>query len=294
MDIRGVKNVAPNRNLLKRIVAVLFSLIVIVVSYIVITNASQDARDTVEVLRLTEKGGLPAFTVLTEKQVETYNIIRTEYTSDMVLADKLPEVLGKFTKYYIRDNSVLYEDQLLDEKPVKNEWLYKLGEKQEVLTLPYNFLEAGGDILMPGDRVRIRVSYNVEEAAASGAGGNPNAVFNPSQSSVTKTEILFDSIVIKDMLNANSHSIYEVYKEVLKLSEDKRQEVMRSDDFLKSIQPKALLLEGSGEEINKYAKYKSLDSKSFLITMLSRSGSTVIMDELPTLQNEVESWIEKK
>ncbi|MEK4854750.1 hypothetical protein NST04_33280 [Paenibacillus sp. FSL H7-0756] len=294
MDIRGVKNVAPNRNLLKRIVAVLFSLIVIVVSYIVITNASQDARDTVEVLRLTEKGGLPAFTVLTEKQVETYNIIRTEYTSDMVLADKLPEVLGKFTKYYIRDNSVLYEDQLLDEKPVKNEWLYKLGEKQEVLTLPYNFLEAGGDILMPGDRVRIRVSYNVEEAAASGAGGNPNAVFNSSQSSVTKTEILFDSIVIKDMLNANSHSIYEVYKEVLKLSEDKRQEVMRSDDFLKSIQPKALLLEGSGEEINKYAKYKSLDSKSFLITMLSRSGSTVIMDELPTLQNEVESWIEKK
>ncbi|ETT30104.1 MULTISPECIES: hypothetical protein [unclassified Paenibacillus] len=294
MDIRSVKNVAPNRNLLKRIVAVLFSLTVIVVSYIVITNASQDARDTVEVLRLTEKGGLPAFTVLTEKQVETYNIIRTEYTSDMVLADKLPEVLGKFTKYYIRDNSVLYEDQLLDEKPVKNEWLYKLGEKQEVLTLPYNFLEAGGDILMPGDRVRIRVSYNVEEAAASGAGGNPNAVFNPSQSSVTKTEILFDSIVIKDMLNANSHSIYEVYKEVLKLSEDKRQEVMRSDDFLKSIQPKALLLEGSGEEINKYAKYKSLDSKSFLITMLSRSGSTVIMDELPTLQNEVESWIEKK
>ncbi|WP_238655339.1 hypothetical protein [Paenibacillus piscarius] len=294
MDIRGVKNVAPNRNLLKRMGAVLFSLTVIVVSYIVITNASQDARDTVEVLRLTQKGGLPAFTVLTDKQVETYNIIRTEYTSDMVLADKLPDVLGKFTKYYIRDNSVLYEDQLLDEKPVKNEWLYKLDEKQEVLTLPYNFLEAGGDILMPGDRVRIRVSYNVEEAAASGAGGNPNAVFNSSQSSVTKTEILFDSIVIKDMLNANSHSIYEVYKEVLKLSEDKRQEVMRSDDFLKSIQPKALLLEGSGEEINKYAKYKSLDSKSFLITMLSRSGSTVIMDELPTLQNEVESWIEKK
>lgn len=294
MDIRGVKNVAPNRNLLKRMGAVLFSLTVIVVSYIVITNASQDARDTVEVLRLTQKGGLPAFTVLTDKQVETYNIIRTEYTPDMVSGDKLPDVLGKFTKYYMRDNSVLYEDQLLDEKPVKNEWLYKLGEKQEVLTLPYNFLEAGGDILMPGDRVRIRVSYNVEEAAASGAGGNPNAVFNPSQTSVTKTEILFDSIVIKDMLNASSHSIYEVYKEVLKLSEDKRQEVMRSDDFLKSIQPKALLLEGSGEEINNYAKYKSLDSKSFLITMLSRSGSTVIMDELPTLQNEVESWIEKK
>lgn len=59
MDIRGVKNVAPNRNLLKRMGAVLFSLTVIAVSYIVITNASQDARDTVEVLRLTQKGGCP-------------------------------------------------------------------------------------------------------------------------------------------------------------------------------------------------------------------------------------------
>ncbi|GGG05781.1 hypothetical protein GCM10010912_58050 [Paenibacillus albidus] len=294
MDIRSVKNVAPNRNLFKKIAAVLFSLTVIVISYIIISNASKDARDTVEVLRLTEKGGLPAFTVLTESQVETYKIIRQEYSEDMVLAEKLPDVLGKFTKYYIRDQSVLYQDQLLDEKPLKNEWLYKLDEKQEVVTLPYNFLEAGGDILMPGDRVRIRVSYETEETPPQGAGANPNAVFAQSQSKTMKTEILFDSIVVKDMLNANSHSIYEVYKEVLKLSEDKRQEVMKSDDFLKSIQPKALLLEGSGEQVSNYAKFKSLESKSFLITMLSRSGSTVIMDQLPTLQNEVESWIEKK
>ena len=108
------------------------------------------------------------------------------------------------------------------------------------------------------------------------------------------TAILFDSIVVKDMLNANGHSIYEVYKEVMKLSEEKKQEVMKSKDFLKNIQPKALLLAGSREQMNDYAQFKSLDSKLFLITLLSRVNSQVILDELPTLENEVKLWIEKR
>ncbi|HEX9058750.1 MAG TPA: flagellar biosynthesis protein FlgA, partial [Clostridia bacterium] len=101
-------------------------------------------------------------------------------------------------------------------------------------------------------------------------------------------------IIVKDMLNSNSHSIYEVYKEVMKLSEDKKQEVMKSEDFLKNIQPRSLLLAGSKEQMTNYAKFKSADPKAFLITILSRANNEVILDQLPTLQNEVESWIDKK
>ncbi|WP_199613912.1 CpaB family protein [Paenibacillus alkalitolerans] len=291
MDLSTVKSISPNRNTWKKILSVVFSLVVIAVSFNVITNANKDAKDTIDVLRVKQDGGIPAFTVLTEKQIEKYSIIKKEYTNDMLLAGDLPEVLGKFTKYYIRNNSVLYKDQLTSEKPLKNEWLYELEETHEVLTLPYNFLEAGGDILMPGDRVRIRVSYETDAPAAS---GNPNDIYSVSRGKVTKTEVLFDSIVVKDMLNANSHSIYEVYKEVLKLDEDKRQRVMKSEDFLKSIQPRALLLEGTKQQIDNYAKYKGLEGRSLLITILSRSQSNVIMDQLPTLQNEVESWIDKQ
>ena len=35
-------------------------------------------------------------------------------------------------------------------KGLKNEWLYELGEEQEVVTIPYNYLECGGDVLLPG------------------------------------------------------------------------------------------------------------------------------------------------
>ncbi|GAI71849.1 unnamed protein product, partial [marine sediment metagenome] len=83
----------------------------------------------------------------------------------------------------------------------------------------------------------------------------------------------------------------EVYKEVQKLDENKKQEVMKSKDFLKNIQPRALLLEGTTEQINNFARFKGLDGNSFLITILSRKDSNVIADQLPTLEKEVESWI---
>lgn len=291
MDLSTVKSVSPNKKLFKKILALLFSIAVIVISFIVLNNANEAAKDTVEVLRIKQDGGVAAYVPLSEKMIEKYSLIRKEYTEDMILAEDLEEVKDKFTKYYMRDKSILYKDQLMAEKPQQNEWLYQLDDKHEVLTLPYNFLEAGGDILMPGDRVRIRVSYEAEKTGTGS--GNPNAGFLASGTEV-RTEVLFDSIEVRDMLNSRSHSIYEVYKEVLKLSEDKRQEVMKSEDFLRSIQPKSLLLEGSREQIDKFAKYNGFEGKKYLITILSRKNSQVILDQLPTLQNEVESWLETK
>ena len=289
MDLSGIKSKTPNRHMFKRVAALLFSILIIVISYMVMTKASKDANDVVEVLRVKSNEGIPAFVMISDNTVEKYQIIKKEYTEDMLLSEDFDSVKGKLTAYYIRGNSVLYKDQLIDEKPKQNEWLYQVNEENEVLTLPYNFLEVGGDILMPGDRVRIRVSYEVDEKSA--VGSNPNTIYSESTNTIKKTEVLFDSIIVKDMLNSSSHSIYEVYKEVQKLNSQKKQDVMKSKDFLKNIQPKALLLEGTSKQINNYAKYKGLNGNSFLITILSRKDSDVIIDQLPTLENEVESWI---
>jgi hypothetical protein len=203
----------------------------------------------------------------------------------MIPATEKDAVLGKLTLYYMRKNSILYRDQLTDERTQKNEWLYTLDAESEVLTLQYNFLECGGDILMPGDRVRIRISYEHGEAAQD------SGVTYSDDRKRFITETLFDSISVVDMLNANSHSIYEVYKEVARLSEDKKQEVMKSSEFLRNIQPKSLVLAASKEQVDNYAKYSNIASQNLLITILSRNGSEVILDQLPTVQKEVESWL---
>jgi hypothetical protein len=276
--------------------ALVFSVIVVVISFIYLNKASKDATETIQVLRVKLNEGLPAYSVITEGNIEKYSIIKKEYTDDMILAEDMPEVVNKLSRYYLRGRSVLFKDQLIDEKPKKNEWLYELDEDMEVVTIPYNYLECGGDVLLPGDTVRIRVSYEVEEDMPLDSIadlGNPNTVVTETKGRKVVTQVLFDSIVIKDMLNANSHSIYEVYKEVMRLGEEKRQEVMKSEDFLQNIQPRSLLLAGTSDQMNEYAKFKSADAKSFLITILSRANSDVILDDLPTLQNEVEMWIEK-
>ncbi|MFP4697774.1 MAG: flagellar biosynthesis protein FlgA [Eubacteriales bacterium] len=295
MDLSSVKNITPNRNLFKKIMAIIVSILVIIGSFIIITNSNKAAQDTVSVLRVKSSDGLSAYTIITDKNIEEYDIIKKEYSKDMILAEDKDTVINKVNNYYLRDKSILFEDQIIDEKPLRNKWLYELDEDQEVVTIPYNYLECGGDVLLPGDTVRIRVTYETEDNIVNDSENdyNPNGPIVKSRGKFIKSEILFDKIVVMDMLNSNSHSIYELYNEVMQLDEEKRQEVIKSEEFLKNIQPRALLLAGTKEQMTNYAKYKGADTNSFLITILSRSNSEVILDQLSTLENEVGSWIEK-
>lgn len=293
LNVKAVKNVAPNKNLAKKITAIVMSVCVMIGSYIAIESAAADTKNTVGVVRVKNKDGIPMQSLITEADVEVYNVVRTEYTQDMILAEDIDNVIGKYTTNYVRKNSILHTDEVGEERPITNEWLYTLGKDEEVVTIPYNYLKCGGDILMPGDRIRIRATYTVDNATGSGAFGG-NGINYSSNNKNIRTEIVFDSIEVMDMLNSDSHSIYEVYKEVLRLDDKSREEVMKSDDFIESILPKALVLAGTREQINQYAKYSNMSDGDLLITILSRESSNPIIDQLPTLQREVESWIAKE
>lgn len=297
MDLSTVKGISPGRKMFKKVLSLLFSVMVIIISFAYLNRVNEAAKDTVDVLRVKVKEGLPAYVPITEEDVETYSLIRREHHKGMIPAADKDEVIGKMPRYFLRQDSILYRDQLTDVRPLRNEWLYELGEDHEVITIPYNYLEAGGDVLMPGDRIRLRVSYEAEETDAvpnhNPYGDNPNAFVAVTQNrgKTIKTEVLFEEIAVLDMLNSNSHSIYEVYKEVLKLDESQRQAVMKSDEFQRSIVPRSLLLAGTREQVDRYARFKSSDPTSFLITILGRDGGEVILDQLPTLENEVRSWL---
>lgn len=295
LNVKSVKNVTPNKNMIKKVIAVVLSVAVIVGSYIAINKAAEDTRNTVAVVRVKNNDGLEMNTLITENDVETYNIIRTEYTEDMVLAEDIENVIDTYTMYYLRKNSIVYKDQVGGERPITNEWLYNLAEDEEVVTIQYNYLKCGGDILMPGDRVRIRATYDITNEASTSSswyGDSSDAIEYSDKNNTKRTQIIFDSIEIMDMLNEDSHSIYEIYKEILRMDEKQRQQVMRSEDFIKSILPRALVLAGTKDQINEYAKYANVKDGDLLITILSRENSNPIIDQLPTLQSEVESWIE--
>ena len=294
------KGLSNTKRIVLKILTVFISVVVLLAAFASLSRADRAARNTVAVVRA--KAGIPANTLITGDEVEKYDLILQEYNADeMILYEDVEdEVFGKYTSYYIRENSVLFLDQLIDEKPLRNEWLYSLSNNEEVLTIPYRYTEAGGDILLPGDLIRIRVSYEVETPSTPPTSEyddydyNPNAYTGSYGSKKTiRTDILFDSIVVKDMLNSNGRSVYEVYKEVMRLDEKQRISVMQSKEFQANIKPSALILAGKPEDMDRYATFRATTgNSSFLITILSRVGNTIGFDDLPTLETEVRSWID--
>ncbi|MCL2146646.1 MAG: hypothetical protein FWH52_02450 [Synergistaceae bacterium] len=296
------RGLSGGKRIAAKIATVAVSILALFLTYMYLSNADSAARDTVPVVRV--KNGIPAYTILTKDDVEKYDLIKKEFIDkEMILYENAEdEVYGKYTAYFIRGKTVLYSDQLIGDKPVRNEWLYSLSGDEEVVTIPYKYSEAGGDILLPGDLIRIRVSYEVEVPIKNNAGYNdyggdnvnPNSYSRGSGAEkIVKTDILFGSIVVKDMINSNGRSVYELYKEVMRLDEKQRDSVMRSSEFLSSIKPNALLLAGTADDMERYATFKAtVNSSNFLITILSRASNTIGFDNLPTLETEVRSWID--
>ena len=284
MDINSIKSIKPGNQLPKKLLAIFVSVAVIIGSFIYLNSVNDSAKDTVDIVVVKASGGIPANTLITKDNIGKYSIIRKEFNDDMITYDKVDSILNKYSLYYLRNGAPIYYDQLTDEKPRDTEWLYDLEENYEVLTIKYDYLECGGSILRPGDLVRVRVTYTEEIPSSDGMmyGGSKK---------VKKTEILFDSIRVKDLINSSGRSIYEVLKEVFMLSEKDRREVMKSRDFMQSIKAESLLLAATEEQVNKFAKFKSQQDAVFTFTILSRNGNDEVFDQLPVVEKEVESWI---
>ncbi|WP_010248670.1 hypothetical protein [Acetivibrio cellulolyticus] len=292
MDVNSIKNIKPGSNLPKKIIAVLVSVVVVIVSFMYLNNVNSDAKEVIEIVVVKPAEGIPAQALLTEKMLEKGKILKSDFKDKMVTYDKVGEVLNKYSAYFLRYNTPVYFDQLTETKPIRNEWLYSLSKETEVLTVPYDYDKCGGDVLMPGDYVRVRVTQEYDEntAPSSDVGQNPYFSTGVSSSKRMKTEILFDKILVKDMLNSKGHSIYEVYREVQKLGEEEKQAAMTSKDFMQSVLAKSLVFEATPEQVNKYA-HCNVTTATFTFTILTREGNKNLIEQLPTVEKEVETWI---
>ena len=291
----GKGKIPRNKNLIRKIAAAMISVAVFLAAYMIINNANTAARDTVSVLRVKMAGGIPEKGVFTRENIVVSDVVRREHTDDMVDAGDIDGIINNFAARPLRDGAIIHQDEVVEEIPKKNEWLYQMPDDKELLTIPYNHMEAGGDILTPGDRIMVRVIY-VDEAQA-GNGYYEDEQYSPfaGKDKVTRIEILFDSIEVKDMLNSRSNSIYEVYREVLRLPENQRQIVLKSSEFIKSIVPRALILSATTGQVENYIQYLNASGKkSLLVTILARDEYMIILDQLPTLEKEIESWLERQ
>jgi len=283
------------KKIVLKILTIALSVLVLFITLMYLQNANNAALDTVNIVRL--KKDLPAGTAISTDDVERYAIIRKEYDqNNMILYEDVEDVReiiqDKFTSYYLRRGTPLYYDQLTVKMLPRDIILETLTEGYELTTVPYNYMEAGGNKLLPGDLIRMRVSYEVDAIPQDSFDYNDGSYYQWTKK-IIRTETVFDSIAVVDMLNSNGDSIYNIYQEIMRLSEKERQEILKSKDFLSSVKPKSLELALLPDEVELYNSYKiSAGNGCFLITILGRVGSDIDFNAFTTIETEVRSWLD--
>lgn len=289
MDINSLKNIKPGSNLPKKIVAVIVSALVVIASFSYLNSVNSDAKEFVEIVVIKPAEGIPAKRLITDSLIKKGKILKTDFRDGMVTYDKVDEVVKKYSVYFLRYDTPLYFDQLTDDVALRHEWLYELPKESEALTMPYDYDKCAGEILKPGDYVRVRVT--VEETKSSSEpdlGQVPygNTALTGDRSFMT--EILFDRILVKDMLNSKGQSIYEYQEEIKGLGEAEKQKAMESKEFIQSVMAKSLVFEATPEQVDRYTKFNL--SGDFTFTILSRRDNKNLIEQLPTVEKEVEEW----
>lgn len=255
--------------------------------------SSMSLRDTVEIVKL--KSPVPQDGVITEDNMYKDTMLRAEYEKQgvytlsdgtkrrsIVLWEDRNRIVNAFASYYIRQDAPIYWDSLSKETPKKYSYLYKMDG--ELLRIDVNAKEFG-DMLVPGDRINVRATYTDNEytlpseqdfALQQQTGIQP-------QSSVTKSIMLFNNVVVLDILNSEGESIYDIYYRLLTLPKSRQNEIVATEDFKDRVEPAQILLNVTPEEADRYMSIKNKNPQ-YLMTLLPRTSGNLITEALNELQ----------
>ena len=278
-----------------RLLGIFIAIIVIVIVCVVTMYSSRENRKTVSVVRL--KTPVSANALITDDMIEEYEMYYKEFNQygtvtfadgkkrQVVVAwkDKDAIVGKRYAAYYMRKDTVLFWDATVSEQPKKNSYLYSM--EGELLNIKMD-TDDFGDMVVPGDSLNIRVSYNKVDYSlpteeqyklSEKTGGSMEPV------STQVTEMLFSEVTVLDMLNSKGNSIFDIYYDYISKSKAEQEKLLKSSEFLKSVKPDTILLEVTAEEADRFMDISSKNPK-YLMTLLPRDGSNSIIDSLSDIQ----------
>lgn len=272
--------------------------LVVVVVLIINLITSMSLRDTVDVLVF--KNAVPAEGLITEDNMEKKTMLKAEYEKEGVITlsdgtqrrqiilyedkDRLLGSTAAYASYYIRENTPVYWDALTKETTREYSYLYEMDG--ELIKLSFSGNEFG-QMIVPGDCVNIRVRYTEEnyelptESEYMDAQEDGITLNEP----VTVQTMLFNNATILDMLNANGESIYDKYAKFIALPKAEQTAALNSEEFKAATAPGQILLCVTEEEADMYMNIKSKGA-TYMMTLLPRNGSNVILNALSGLSTE--------
>lgn len=296
----AIKVKATNANRAKnRLIGIFLAAGLIVFVCIMTAISSAETRRTITVVRIKDNGPISANSLITEDKIEAYDMYYKEFQqygtakfSDGTTRSKIVRwqdkdmVLGqRYAAYYLREGTILFWDSTLKDQTRKNSYLYNM--TGELLNIQMNTVQDFGDMVVPGDTLNIRATYNATVynlptelqyrlSLESGSGGTTGV-------NVTKTDMMFSEVPILDMLNSQGSSIFDIYYEYIAATKAEQQAMLNDDAFLQSVKPASILVECTAEEVERFMALDSTNA-TYQLTLLPRTSSSSITDSLSDIQ----------
>lgn len=274
-----------------KITAMVIFFIVVVIG--VNIYSSIGLRDTVEIIKLSSS--VPQDGQVLQSGMYKDTMLRSEYEKQgvftlsdgtkrrsIVLWEDKGKIVNAYASYYIRQDTPLYWDALTKETPKQYSYLYQMDG--ELLKID---MDAGefGKMLVPGDRINVRASYTEtdytlpterEFQIQQQTGIQP-------QTSIKRNILLFNNVVVLDILNSKGESIFDLYYKLLALPKSQQRAMVQTDEFQKQVVPSQILLNVTPEEADRYMEIVGNGPK-YLMTLLPRSSGNLITEALNDLQ----------
>lgn len=286
-----------------RLVGIFIALATVVIVCVLVAISASETRKTVSVVRL--KDDVAANAMITEDMIEEYPMYYKEFAQygtiefsdgtkkqSIVSWDDRSHIVGqRYASYFMRGGTVLFWDSTMQEQTKKNSYLYSMdGELLNIkMTTTDDF---GGQMVVPGDVLNIRATYDVVSTELPIVGKDDEANLRNqtsdenNSSTSTVTDMLFSEVTVLDMLNSEGDSIFDIYYDFISRSKAEQDTLINSDDFLSSITPSSILIQATAEEADRFA-IMSKKSPTYLMTLLPRTSSSSIIDSLSTIQDAI-------
>ena len=212
----------------------------------------------------------------------TYNSSSGKVKRAVVLWEERETIKDTYASYYLRQGTPIYWDSLSKETPKQYSYLYKMdGELLKISVEADQF----GRMLVPGDRINVRASYSENKynlmtyseydvSKLTGVGDNAEFI---------KQDIIFNNASVLDILNDEGESIFDIYYDLMALSGHEQRELVATEEFIESVQPREILLNVTPEEADMYMYIQS-KGPTYMMTLLPRSSSNLISEMLNDLQ----------
>lgn len=261
----------------KRTTTIVINIALILVAFLMLSSYTRAATDTVKIVKLKDSVSAKANEMITEDMLMEYNIIKKEYNEQMVKASEKDSIIGKYFTVPVRAGGFIYKDEIADKPSYKDDWLYELEDGLEVISIPFDYISAGGSIISPGDIVNIRAAYVETIYEEQSVTGTQKVTVVP----------LFNAVEVKDLLNSQGFSIYEMYKELKAMSKEERQAKLQDSSYKSQLIPRAVVVAVRSEDVSRYVEIASNRDVTFHISILSRKGRNNIGDFTSGLSSEV-------